>query len=109
MFKMDVTYIFPLSLGIRFIVDLFLLQNVKTKQFIKFSLSAEGKKTFKNLYDEDVFFLLIYNKRQTPVQLDCECFMSHGGRVSCGCWEVMGAVMGCSVRLHFRFGAPSLP
>lgn len=52
MFKMDVIYIVSLSLVIKtHCGHLFLLQNVKTKQFIKFSLSA-GERLFKNLCDE---------------------------------------------------------
>lgn len=49
MFKMDMIYIYivSLSLGIKIHCGhLFLLQNVQTKQFIKFSLSAGDGETF---------------------------------------------------------------
>lgn len=48
MLKMDVIYIVPPSFRHQIHCGhLFLLQNVETKQFIKFNLSTGGRKTFK--------------------------------------------------------------
>lgn len=58
--------------------QLFLLQNVKIKQFINFSLRV-GDRLLKYLFGHKIcvmsmFFLLIYNKRQTLMLVDSEYF-----------------------------------
>lgn len=71
MFKIDMIYTVSLSLGIKIHCGhLFLLQNVKTKQFIKFSLSA-GDRLLKNLCDEcGAFSFDLQQKRDsTPAGL----------------------------------------
>lgn len=75
---------------------LFLLQNVKIKQFVNFSLRVGGR-LLKYLYGlkmcvMSMFFLLIYNKRQTLMLVDyLSTSMSHW----CPCFSIIDrAIMG---------------
>lgn len=85
---------------------LFLLQNVKIKQFVNFSLRVGGR-LLKYLYGlkmcvMSMFFLLIYNKRQTLMLVDSEYFhvplvpmflincQGYNGTVSHSCWSNVG-------------------
>lgn len=109
MFKMDVIYIVPPSLGIRFIVDIYFFYRMwKQSSSLHLVSALEIERLLKIFVMSMVFFLLIYNKRQTRLLLDCEC--SHVPLRLPVPW-VLGsdrAVMGCPVRLQFRCGPPSL-
>lgn len=112
MFKMDVIYIVPPSLGIRFIVDIYFFYRMwKQSSSLHLVSALEIERLLKIFVMSMVFFFFWFI---TKDRLDY-CWivstpMSHWGCLSCGCWAVTGlwwdVQSGCSSGVGLP---PSLP
>lgn len=112
MFKMDVIYIVPPSLGIRFIVDIYFFYRMwKQSSSLHLVSALEIERLLKISVMSMVFFFFWFI---TKDRLDY-CWivstpMSHWGCLSCGCWAVTGlwwdVQSGCSSGVGLP---PSLP